>query len=182
MSFGLENKHPAIEKAIRAAEGEGIICTVAASNYGGNAARAFPAKLDQVLCIHAGDGNGNKSGLDPTPRRHKENLSTLGVCIPSEWEDDVYVTGTSYAAPVAAGIAANVLRFVQHATEMNMLTPEERQEAFGLRGMRNIMLAMCEASARDGYNFVAPWRRMWNVGSEMQHVVSKIKEALKDDM
>ncbi|KAI8689253.1 Subtilisin-like protein [Fusarium keratoplasticum] len=167
MSFGLSSPNWNIKAAIRRAESLGIICTAAASNYGSNQARSFPAKLDQVLCIHAGDGNGNKSGLNPTPLPWRDNLSTLGVCIPSVWEDedegDHYISGTSYAAPVAAGIAANVLR-----------------DAHSCSGMRHIMLAMCEPQHRDGYWFVIPWRRIWSEDSTESDVVSKMKEALKN--
>ncbi|KAM5342058.1 hypothetical protein ACJ41O_015089 [Fusarium nematophilum] len=180
MSFGISNASEEIRGAIRDAEAAGIICTIAASNYGSNEMRSFPAKLDQVLCIHAGDGNGNKSGLNPTPLRWRDNLSTLGVCIPSEWrgEEDHYVSGTSYAAPVAAGIAANVLRFVQWATDEGFMTQPQRMNAYSCAGMRHIMLAMCEP--RDGYDFVMPWRRMWSEGSTERDVISKMKEALKN--
>ncbi|KAM0425638.1 hypothetical protein ACHAPT_009170 [Fusarium lateritium] len=180
MSFGMSSPNEAIRGAIRAAESAGIICTVAASNYGGNETRSFPAKMDQVLCIHAGDGNGNKSGLNPTPLDWRDNISTLGVCIPSEWEGEEgqYVSGTSYAAPVAAGIAANVLRFVQYATDQGLMTQPQRMSAFSCSGMRHMLLAMRER--RDGYDFVMPWRRMWSDGSTELDVVSKVKEALKN--
>ncbi|WAO84616.1 Subtilisin-like protein [Fusarium falciforme] len=181
MSFGLSSPNWNIITAICRAESLGIICTAAASNYGSNQTRSFPAKLDQVLCIHAGDGNGNKCEQNPTPLRRSDNLSTLGVCIPSEWEDEEghYISGTSYAAPVAAGIAANVLRFVRYATARGLMTQFQYDYAHSRSGMKRIMLAMCETQQRDGYEFVTPWRRIWREGSTESDVVSKMKEALE---
>ncbi|PMD46968.1 subtilisin-like protein [Hyaloscypha variabilis F] len=179
MSFAFLNDQPIIKEAIKNAEKEGVIFFAAASNYGGNTPRLFPAKLhDRVLCIHASDGAGNKSGMDPTPKPFSENLSTLGVAIPSISEPGVFVSGTSYSTPVMVGMAANILRFVQHVTNEGLLTEEQRIEAFTRMGVRNILLAMSDV--RDKYNYVTPWRKMWNVGAGVGDVVSKIKEALKE--
>lgn len=178
MSFAFPDNQPAIKKAIENAENDGSVFFAAASNYGGNTSRLFPAKLDKVLCIHASDGHGNKSGMDPSPKMYSENISTLGVAIPSIWKDGVYLSGTSYSTPVAAGIAANVLRFVQHVADAGMLTQEQRNEAFSRTGIKNIMLAMSEP--RDQYQYVTPWRRMWNKDAMIPDVVTKIKEALKE--
>ncbi|CAG2005085.1 unnamed protein product [Fusarium graminearum] len=175
MSFGLSEDNDAIENAIGKAENDGVIIFAAASNYGGNARRAFPARMDKVLCVHASDGNGNKSGLDPSPKIDRENFSTLGVAIESIWEDDVYLSGTSYSTPVAADFAANVLRYVQHCCG---LEEKYRKRAFSRVGMKNILLAMSDF--RDGYHYVTPWRKMWD-GDVAVDVAAKIKQALKDD-
>ncbi|PVH69595.1 subtilisin-like protein, partial [Cadophora sp. DSE1049] len=177
MSFSFLTDQPTIKEAINNAENEGVVFFAAASNYGGNTARLFPAKLDRVLCIHASDGHGNKSGLDPTPKQSSENLSTLGVAIPSISELGVLVSGTSYSTPIMVGMTANILRFVQHVTNAGLLTEEQRTEAFTRMGVRNILLAMSER--RDKYDYVTPWRMMWNDGAGVEDVVSKIKEALK---
>ncbi|KAK2608930.1 hypothetical protein QQS21_002506 [Conoideocrella luteorostrata] len=176
MSFGLSEDNAAIELAIEKAENHGIIFFAAASNYGGNTRRAFPARMDRVLCIHASDGYGNKSGQDPAPIGDRVNLSTLGVAIESVWESGVYLSGTSYSTPIAAGIAANILRYVQTCSE---LTEKYRLKAFRLVGMRNILKAM--SVDIDNYHYIAPWRRMWDPDSTDEDVTLKIKQALKDD-
>lgn len=176
MSFGLSEDNAAIERTIEKAENHGVIFFAAASNYGGNTRRAFPARMDRVLCIHASDGYGNKSGQDPAPIGDRVNLSTLGVAIESVWETGVYLSGTSYSTPIAAGIAANILRYVQNCSE---LTEKYRVKAFRLVGMRNIFQAM--SVDIDNYHYVAPWRRMWDPDSTDDDVTSKIKQALKDD-
>lgn len=180
MSFGLTGDNDAISHAIERAEGEGVIMFAAASNYGGNTGRAFPARLEQVLCIHASDGNGNKSGMDPSPRAGRENLSTLGVAIPSVTEKETYLSGTSYSTPVAAGIAANILRFIQNLADTNMLAEKYRIKAFSRTGMRNILLAM--SNDRDGYRYIAPWWNMWDNVPTKQKVAWKIEEALDRGM
>jgi subtilisin family serine protease len=180
MSFGLAEKNDAIKDAIEKAEYNGVIMFAAASNYGGNTGRAFPARLEHVLCVHASDGNGTTSGMDPSPKMGRDNFSTLGVAIPSVTENGVYLSGTSYSTPVAAGIAANILRFVQHLTDTGELAEEYRKEAFRRIGMKNILLAM--SNSRDGYHYIAPWWKMWDKTSTQQRVAWMIMEALKEDM
>lgn len=178
MSFAFLSHQQTIKETIQRAENDGVIFLAAASNYGGNCGRAFPAKLDEVICIHASDGFGNSSGMDPSPKKFSENFSTLGVAIRSISQEGIYLSGTSYSTPMAAGIVANVLRFIEHATSGGMLTEEQRNEAFSRTGMRKILLAMSEN--RDGYQFVIPWRKMWSKGSKTQNIVTKIEEALKE--
>jgi len=179
MSFAFLNDQPTIKEAIKNAEKKGVVFFAAASNYGGNTPRLFPSKLhDKVLCIHASDGDGNKSGMDPTPKLFSESLSTLGVAVPSIFPPDVFVSGTSYSTPIMVGMAANILRFVQHVTDKGLLTEEQRIGALTRMGVRNTLLAMSEL--RDSYNYVTPWRKMWNVGADVGVVVSKIKGALKE--
>ena len=180
MSFRLPKPNRAIQTAIERAETAGVIIFAAASNYGGNTGRGFPANTDRVLCIHAADGHGEKSGMNPSVKMWSENISTLGVAIQSSLEDDVYLEGTSYSTPVAAGIAANILRFVQHSAQDHKLSEDQCMEAFSRTGMRNILLAMSEP--RDGYDYVTPWRKMWHEDATDEDVVTKIKEALRGPM
>lgn len=176
MSFGMSEDDDAIESAIGKAENDGVIIFAAASNYGGNANRAFPARMDKVLCIHASDGNGNKGEVNPSPKRDCDNFSTLGVAIESIWEHGVYLSGTSYSTPVAAGFAANVLQYIRHCPG---LSTKDIKKASSRVGMKSILFAMSES--RDQYNYVTPWRRMWHDGDTIDDVTLKIKEALRND-
>lgn len=177
MSFAFLNDHTDIRQAIEDAENDGIIPFAAASNCGGNGSRKFPAKLDKVICLHASDGNGNKSGMDPSPRSCSDNLTTLGVAIPPI-SGESHLTGTSYSTPVAVGIAANVLRFVEHVTRAGFMNGDQRGEAFRRAGMKKILMAMSED--RDGYRFITPWRKMWAEGSMVEDIAWKIKQALSE--
>ncbi|OAL03888.1 hypothetical protein IQ06DRAFT_302808 [Phaeosphaeriaceae sp. SRC1lsM3a] len=116
MSFCLppNAKNQKVRKVIEKASSDGVIFVAAASNYGNNEPRGFPAKLWHVICVHAVDGNGYKSGLNPAPQKGVKNFGCLGVAVESEWDlDEGYLEGTSYATPVMSGIISNVLRFVQ---------------------------------------------------------------------
>jgi len=166
-----------IKKAIKDAEHAGVIIFAAASNNGANSRRSFPASLDNVLCIHATDGGGNKSVMNPPPDLHRENLSTLGVAVPSIWEPGMHLSGTSYATPVAAAIAALVLVFIQDATAAKKMTEDLRDDAFSRDGMKNILLKM--AVPNDGYSYIAPWSNFWPDGAEAYDVMRKIREALR---
>ncbi|KAI0549039.1 subtilisin-like protein [Xylaria curta] len=86
-----------------------------ASNEGGNRDRSRSARSSSVICIHACDGKGNKGLMNPNPEKRALNLSALGVAVESKWEGQaVYKLGTSFATPIAAGIAANVLEFASY--------------------------------------------------------------------
>ncbi|KAG7291109.1 hypothetical protein NEMBOFW57_001119 [Staphylotrichum longicolle] len=176
MSFGLSAYHRKLARAIETAEVRGIIVFAAASNYGGNRSPAFPAKMDKVLCIHAsyGNGSGSGNGVNPPPNRTSENFTTLGVAVPSIWKEGEYRSGTSYAAPVAAGIAANVLQFAQSSRHVS---DEVRKQVFGREGMKQIMLKMSVLMG-DGYDYVSPWATLWKEGATEEGVAYEIGQAL----
>jgi subtilisin family serine protease len=175
MSFSIP-KTPAVKRIIREAEKDGVIVFVAASNNGANTARSFPATLDTVLCIHANDGKGNKGSMNPEPEPNRDNLSTLGVAVPSVWENGVYLSGTSYATPVAAAITAVILCFVEAAVTANQMPNESKEEAFDREGMKGILLSM--SVLRDGYNCIVPWREFLPPGAGQDVLIASIRNAL----
>lgn len=89
------------------------------------------------------------------------------------------MAGTSYSTPVAIGIAANVLRFVEHVTREGLMNDKQRDYVFRRDGMKKILKAMSEERG-DGYQFITPWRKMWDEDSTMDGVVSNMKQALKE--
>ncbi|KAK4065581.1 hypothetical protein Trihar35433_7701 [Trichoderma harzianum] len=98
----------------------------AAGNWGVYKRRAFPARKEGVIAVHASDGSGEGAKFNPNPES-KLNLSTLGENIKIRWPDpdnygdmkDRYISGSSFATPIAAGIAANVLEFARHRLKLN---------------------------------------------------------------
>ncbi|KAF6825961.1 pfs domain-containing protein [Colletotrichum plurivorum] len=88
MSFGFEEADEAIEMAVEDATQAGKLVTAAASNNDGRSGRARPARRDDVICIHATDGNGNKGGMNPSPVPETDNFATLGVAVPSRWNNE----------------------------------------------------------------------------------------------
>jgi subtilisin family serine protease len=151
MSFGLDNRSRAVTEAIASAVEEDRIIFAAASNSGGNSGRAYPASLPGVMCVHATDGYGNQALFNPSKEKGDDNFATLGVAIESRWENKTVIkSGTSFATPVAAGIAANVLQFAKN----HELVKYERLCCF--RGMRRMFKYM--SSERGDYEYVSPWK------------------------
>ena len=56
--------------------------------------------------------------MSPSPVINDINLTTLGAAVESEWKSKkVYKSGTSFATPVAAAFAANILEFANFKLE-----------------------------------------------------------------
>lgn len=135
---------------------KGKLIFAAASNSGGNGVRAYPATGRGVFAIHATKGNGSHPEEDMNPPAQgsgMDNFATLGCGIPSRWKgDDVLISGTSFATPIAAAIAANALEFAR-------LAPAHLQSSPGYfssyRGMRHLLHMM--SSKVGNYDYIRPW-------------------------
>ncbi|KAK3361553.1 hypothetical protein B0T24DRAFT_684592 [Lasiosphaeria ovina] len=156
LSFGLtEAAKSKIGPVIQRLVLRGKLIFAAASNSGGNGRRAHPANEKGVFAIHATKEDGSSPiNLNPPRDEARNNFATLGCRIPSRWKGkNVLITGTSFASPVAAAIAANTLDFVQRSPSHLQSNP---RYFFGYRGMNQLMGAM---SSRIGdYDYVRPWK------------------------
>lgn len=118
MSFGfpsLGEDVKGIQSAIDDAYHLEKLMFAAAKNDGANSGIAYPANQDQVICVNSTDGQGNPSKYNPSPEAGR-NLSTLGEAVKSSWPAGLKngqqrKSGTSFAAPIAAGIGAVVLDY-----------------------------------------------------------------------
>ena len=163
MSFGFPHRVPGyvdLEQAIRDAEHANILIFAAASNDGGNAKRAYPARDDKVICVHSSDGQGNPSGFNPTYVPNQDNFSTLGEAVRSSWpvelcdldkdpEAMIYKSGTSFATPIAAATAAFLLLYARQN-----LSPAEALLLKRTAGMKAVLNLISES--RKGYSYIAP--------------------------
>ncbi|UKZ83746.1 hypothetical protein TrVFT333_011556 [Trichoderma virens FT-333] len=185
MSFGL--KLPALEdknliKAFQDIEdalsnARTKIIFAAAANHGSHGPRSFPAVCRDVICIHASDGKGKDGGISPLAVDNDENFMTLGTGILTTDAQgrQILKSGTSYAAPIAAAIAANVLYVTQ---TMMSLTPVAQKRLRTGDGMRK-MLELMSIKGPDGYRFLAPWTQFWREGwhcrpDEMEYIRQSI--------
>lgn len=159
MSFGYRGSHQEIEDAIDRAIKKDKILIAAASNDGGNKNRARPAEMDDVLCVHACDGRGNDGKMNPSPIRG-DNFTVLGVAIKSKENGrEVFKSGTSFATPVAAAIAANILEFANCHCNLDVM---QRRRLHRSAGMRDIfkrlskikIQADLQDNNRGGYDYV----------------------------
>ncbi|KAM0544220.1 hypothetical protein ACHAPJ_011909 [Fusarium lateritium] len=169
MSFGFDEEDDLIETAIDNAIGSGKLIIAAASNNGGRAERARPARRDGVMCIHATDGKGNKGKMNPSPLPNKDNFATLGVAVPLRWKGgQAWKSGTSFAVPIAAGIAAGVLELAVHKCK---LTERKLRALCQKQGMEAMFREM--AAPRDDYDFVFPGGQ-WTIEKDAISLIEKI--------
>ncbi|KAI9853501.1 MAG: hypothetical protein M1813_002206 [Trichoglossum hirsutum] len=178
MSFGFKHLNCKIDDALQDAYRDKRILFAAASNQGGNGPIAYPANQRTVICINSCDGNGNSSGFNPTPEPNAVNFSTLGAGVELSWKGcKVHKSGTSYATPVAAGIAASLLDYARYHLDVS---EEQNERLYSCDGMRNLFMLMAEK--RGEHHYVAPWK-FWD-GKEQSLVHGLILDRLgpcKDD-
>lgn len=159
MSFGFGDMDDALDGAIQHAASSGVLMFAAASNDGKNRPDgvAWPASDPNVICVHSGDGNGNASTFTPEPQ-DSMRIMVLGECIRSAWPEKLQcprgsklMSGTSCAAPIAAGIAALVLDYGR-----GFLSAKEWKRLRRVNSMRKVFDSMSKLTNQD-YRWVAHW-------------------------
>lgn len=165
MSLGLDELEPTIEAALNMAlkpdkekdnkQTEKIVFA-AAANGGAGKARAYPADKPGVICVNASDGNGGSiRHLSPAAIAGEDNFVTLGVHVESRWKrEDVFKSGTSFATPIAAALAANVLEFARFELEMKHA---DKCWLYSSKGMRAVLRRF--SVEVEGYRFLCPWKK-----------------------
>ena len=175
MSFGFRERSARIHKAIKHACSVGVIIFVATSNDGNNEDITFPASAyDSVIGVHSTDGLGKRSNFTPYALEGCENFSILGEAVESSWPKHLkqgskqFRSGTSYATPIAAGTAANMLLYVRMKVDDEGIV----EEAASCRGMKKLLKLMTRKD--ESYSCVSPWK-LWDKG-EIQ-ILAQIRTA-----
>lgn len=175
MSFGFPtckiDGYEELEHAIKHAYYRDVLLFAAASNSGGQLGRAYPAREANVICVHSTDAHGNRSSFSPTAMPQDVNLATVGEGVISAWpmhlcgsddrgeaeegEDGMYTmvkSGTSYATPIMAGIAAFLLLYARLSLpdSANLLKTRSRM----IKLLQRIAQKGQGGGLRDGYYFV----------------------------
>jgi hypothetical protein len=189
MSLILPEADTGIEKELKQAldpsyEGAARkIVFAAAGNSGGNAPRGWPACRKGVIAVHATDGLGFAANINPNIDEDDENFATLGRDIklchnPSgktEQDKNVYISGTSFATPIAAGIAANVLEFARHRLN---LTVNQRKLLCSGGCMKKVFREMM--GKRGGYGYIQPWT-LWAHGNRKHKDICDVLKAIIEE-
>jgi hypothetical protein len=161
MSFGLSKDQPEIKAAVLAAHLENILMFAAASNNGGNFPVTYPAKYGEVICIFSTDGFGKNSDYNPTQMDNAGyHFATIGEGVKSAWpvhlqdgsKPERRMTGTSFATPVAAGVAACLLEFA--------LMKQMREDFYKrLRHQQRMQDVLAKELAIPAYglHYIHPW-------------------------
>lgn len=175
-----------IETAIRKASSR--LMFAAASNNGKNERRTFPASDNHyVICVHASEGNGDDGGINPE-MESGFNFMTLGMGLDLVEKEDILdlvkkekmkkrgkdpvkyyqavKSGTSFATPIAAGIAATVLDLAARVDAINKRAKDKLKRPEGMEKMLRLMST--PKDARD-YRmcYMAPWHH-WTSGWELE--------------
>ncbi|EXU96516.1 peptidase S8 family protein [Metarhizium robertsii] len=163
-----------VQNAIHRAATARKIMFAAASNCGGNGPRAYPASDPSVICTHAADGNGYDGGINPPKGDHADYFSTLGMAIGCIWDERcVYKSGTSFATPVAAAIAANVLDYAAYSVAAGKLTDQRYRELRQSQGMKKAFTKFLSVQMQH-YRYVAPWH-FWKTGVTDDYIWQRLK-------
>jgi subtilisin family serine protease len=196
MSFGWPSSsfdgHDVLENAIHNAYGKKVLLFAAASNSGGQLSRAYPASSSQVICVHSTDALGNASAFNPTAHPHALNFATIGESVESAWPIHKFRhdklspqrhvkcrSGTSYATPIMAGIAAFLLQYARihlSAEEALKFKTKENMEA---------LLKRCAErgpnyATRDGYFYVQLSLNRHNLfGGKLEDISYEISKTLQ---
>jgi subtilisin family serine protease len=187
LSFSLVREDPDVQKAIALAFTKPILIFAAASNDGGNHGVTYPAHKDEVICIYATDGRGNQFEGNPTQMENcTYHFASLGVAVKSAWPRKLSestlkpsqtltkrMTGTSFATPIAASTAANIINFaVMHGLEENML-----QFLKSRQGMQRVLRGlMAKGERRSGLHYLRPWEMF--EGRTNDEVIYSLKDML----
>ncbi|KAJ8120698.1 hypothetical protein ONZ43_g2660 [Nemania bipapillata] len=150
----------------------------AASNDGSLEKVAFPARLNQVLCIYSADGYGSSSLFNPLPSIAEDNFTILGERVESAQLGGLRTrkSGTSVATVIAAGVAALIL-------ELGFQRPTKVQE-MDLRsyaGIRAMFVAMSREEGTfttDGRHFIRPWMLL-DVNKDLDYVLMHMSYILE---
>ncbi|EWC48474.1 hypothetical protein DRE_02243 [Drechslerella stenobrocha 248] len=173
LSLGFEREDESIRRAVRDAHNRDKIILAAASNSGSiipHKRVAYPARIQgQVLSIRSATGQNVRSHASPTPSNGDDNFMVLGEGIKAAWPTTLnngyltrYVSGSSFATPVAAGIAALLMEFsIQKEKSGPNIPKESAAILWTYRGIRKVfqnMSAVDDQSMNVDCRMICPWK------------------------
>ncbi|UNI24639.1 hypothetical protein JDV02_010372 [Purpureocillium takamizusanense] len=186
MSFGWparDSGYSRFEDALKNARFHDVLIFAAASNDGANAKRAWPARHRDVICVHATATDGTPSPFNPSPIVG-DNFATVGEATEGAWPLGLcdttgsqscplaYKSGTSYATPILAGIAAFLLQYAREN-----LPAREAARLKQLDGMATVLRRI--SVVKQSYNYIAPRLHPDNFfGKGDGYLKTNLKEAL----
>lgn len=168
MCFGFDESIPAIEKAIGNAikTNQPPLFFAATRNDGANKSMAWPARDLSVIGISSVTGEGVASSFNPPGKNVPVIFHALGEGVPLGLDlfgkDTKYVSGTSYATPVAVGLVSNFLSCVRMAVE---ICPAHDRHLYAhipeavrtMKDMLKVMRRKMQSEHACGDESLSPW-------------------------
>ncbi|KAF5024992.1 hypothetical protein F66182_2943 [Fusarium sp. NRRL 66182] len=166
LGFAQESSYE-LTVALEKANSQGIIVFAAAANHGNRKAIAWPARdRELAICVTSGDEYNSPSAFAPYPNRELPIFIAHGENICSHWPGGGFrkMNGTSVSTPIAVGMTAMILAFLNKTNEWS---PEVKREWLdrtkerrlrSTKGMGRFLEYMCRD--RNGLKVLAP-ELMW---------------------
>ncbi len=106
MSLGGPSDNPSLESVVNKAVRRGITVICAAGNAGGTDTVSYPARYPSVIAVAATNKHREISSF--SSRGKEVDVAAPGEKVRTAWKNNTYavVSGTSFASPFCAGIAA----------------------------------------------------------------------------
>ncbi|KAL8310440.1 hypothetical protein RB597_010326 [Gaeumannomyces tritici] len=163
MSFGYPGPEgDSLNEAIRHAHNNKVLMFASASNGGDIKSRSYPGDNDHVICIHATTAKGRRSSFSVSPKSSDVNIATIGEAIESAWPVDLctdtngckilHKSGTSFATPIAVGLAVTLIQYVQRYLPKLAYKMKERQTMRTI--LRGVAFMGPDEQKSDGYSCV----------------------------
>ncbi|KAG4295227.1 extracellular alkaline serine protease [Fusarium proliferatum] len=156
MALGFKEYQPEIAKAIARARSKHILIFSAASNSQNMEGIYFPAKDHyQVFGIFSTNaGNRESRDLNPSPDDRQHSLAIFGEGVEIA-ENQPLLSGTSYSASIAAGLAGMLLDFSRQETDKTDVPNISRLS--NMEAMMKVFLEMAKESSDGRYKCIRPW-------------------------
>lgn len=183
LSFGKMAFDHNLTKKIQEAVNDNIIVVCAASNNGkkGRNPITYPARLGHVLCIGACTTNHKPTDSSPVGRELDFLAPGEGIWAPTVGANRYCVVdGTSYAAPLVAGIVSQIIEDMRRLSDrvINELEPSLWERMHNVWCMREVLKEMAAVrghhSEKSGYGSLDPSEYFKKSDEEKLRIISDI--------
>ncbi|KAH6954261.1 peptidase S8/S53 domain-containing protein [Fusarium avenaceum] len=169
MSFGWPYNDDGVRKAIDFARQNGVHMFASTSNdglLGPPNDILYPARSDSVIGVDAADGHGEHARYAPSSSsQHSRGsrFSAPGLGISSPNTERTW-SGSSFACPIAAGVAALILEFARQSP-LNK-SPDIQTYLQETPAMLSVLRLASSEKGPNGLKFLVPWKLIGKAGEE----------------
>ncbi|KAM0483650.1 hypothetical protein ACHAPX_002143 [Trichoderma viride] len=192
MSFGWTHIDMRVGEALSFAKQHNVLMFASTTNYGFTKPNniLYPGRAQEVICVDAAEDNGQLASfaLEDISQGRIERFSAPGLGIIGAVSRES-MDGSSFACPLAAGVAALALEF---ARQFPLCDSKNVQVAIRRRdGMVRILREMSKLYSSSSSRFLCPWELLGDddetyggggqPGSERYHVACRFVHILRKE-